>query len=69
MNCNWEGGYKQQFTVFILRNLTISITQRNWCEQGLHSLEKSLDFSSTLNVVAWKVFFNASWLPKTENKS
>ena len=22
MDCNWEGGYKQQFTVFILRNLT-----------------------------------------------
>ena len=43
--------------------------------QGSHSLEKSLnsresfwkalEFSSALNVVAWKVFFDAFWLSKT----
>ena len=30
---------------------------------------KVLEFSSTLNVVAWKVFFDAFWLSKTEYKS
>ena len=28
-------------------------------------LEKSLNFFLTLNVVAWKVFFGAFWLSKT----
>ena len=28
-------------------------------------LEKSLNFFSTLNVVAWKVFFGAFWLSET----
>ena len=28
-------------------------------------LEKSLNFFSTLNAVAWKVFFDAFWLSKT----
>ena len=43
--------------------------------QGSHSLEKSmnfrevLEFSSTLNVAAWKVFFDAFWLSKTEYES
>ena len=30
---------------------------------------KVLEFSSTLNVVAWKVFFDAFWLSKTEYES
>ena len=30
---------------------------------------KELEFSSTLNVVAWKEFFDAFWLSKTEYKS
>ena len=30
---------------------------------------KVLEFSSTLNVVAWKEFFDAFWLSETEYKS
>ena len=30
---------------------------------------KLLEFSSTLNVVAWKVCFDAFWLSRTEYKS
>ena len=32
-------------------------------------LGEVLEFSSTLNVVAWKVFFDAFWLSKTEYES
>ena len=40
-------------------------TSLNFCA----SPWKVLEFSSTLNVVAWKDFFDAFWLSKTEYKS
>ena len=41
-------------------------------QKSLKSLEISvqvLEFTSTLNVVDWKEFFDAFWLSKTEYKS
>ena len=31
--------------------------------------DELIEFSSTLNLVGWKVFFDAFWLSKTEYKS
>ena len=40
-----------------------------WPKAGFAQSGKVLEFSSTLNVVVWKEFFDAFWLSKTEYKS
>ena len=44
MDCNWDGGYKQQFTVLILRNLTNFHNTEKLAKTGFAQPWKALEF-------------------------
>ena len=44
VDCNWEGGYKQQFTVLILRNLTNFHNTEKLAKTGFAQPWKALEF-------------------------